>query len=566
LILSVPWAKVGFQTKKDITIDHYFKPQTYDAPLFFAKIEAMTRSRYYLILSTLLVNLAMAPVVAAQTSGTTSPSIPQPAKPLPTLESLQSQIRQRMSVPNVTHGRVGIRIMSLNSGKVVLDHDGDKYFIPASNMKNFTVAAALEKLGPDFKFVTSVYAAAKPGADGTIKGDLHIYGRGDVTMSTLFATRPANDPEIYYERLDRLADTIVSAGVRRIEGGLVADEGYFTGSAVPLTWELEDIQWDDGAEVSAFPINNNSVDLVVRGGRRAGEPCDVTILPRNSLYQLANLCSTSGSSRSISVKKSLEKNFVAVSGTMPAGQSWTGYITFTHPADLFIAMLRERLEKKGVTVTGGVRTIVTNRNAAPTTTPPFSVVPVEIARLESPPFRDIAAKTMKPSQNMFTETILWTLGEEIGRKAGRKGDSADLGLDVVENFLRSTGITSDGVVQFDGSGMSRRDLVTPNAIVALYTYMAKQSRNAQAWRDSLTVGGVDGTLRNRFKGTLAAGNIRGKTGTLDQVSALSGYVTTAGGEPVVVSIIVNGVPSQPDRTSLIDDIVVAVAAFKGKID
>jgi D-alanyl-D-alanine carboxypeptidase/D-alanyl-D-alanine-endopeptidase (penicillin-binding protein 4) len=113
--------------------------------------------------------------------------------------------------------------------------------------------------------------------------------------------------------------------------------------------------------------------------------------------------------------------------------------------------------------------------------------------------------------------------------------------------------------------MSRHDLVTPNAVVALYTYMAR-SRNAQAWRDSLTIGGVDGTLRNRFKGTSAQGNIRGKTGTLDQVSALSGYVTTAGGEPVVVSIIVNNVPQIATRKSLIDDIVVAVANFTGKID
>jgi D-alanyl-D-alanine carboxypeptidase/D-alanyl-D-alanine-endopeptidase (penicillin-binding protein 4) len=167
---------------------------------------------------------------------------------------------------------------------------------------------------------------------------------------------------------------------------------------------------------------------------------------------------------------------------------------------------------------------------------------------------------------MYTETILWTLGEEIGRKTGGKGDSADLGLAVVKSFLASAGIPPESVVQYDGSGMSRHDLVTPNAIVALYTYMAKQSRNSQTWRDSLTVGGVDGTLRNRFKGTLAAGNIRGKTGTLDQVSALSGYVTTAGGEPVVVSIMVNGVPALPDRTSLIDDIVVAVANFTGKID
>ncbi|HYJ91945.1 MAG TPA: D-alanyl-D-alanine carboxypeptidase, partial [Pyrinomonadaceae bacterium] len=145
-------------------------------------------------------------------------------------------------------------------------------------------------------------------------------------------------------------------------------------------------------------------------------------------------------------------------------------------------------------------------------------------------------------------------------------DSADVGLDAVKSFLSEIGLPNDAVVQHDGCGMSRHDLITPSAVVALYTYMAKQSKNAQAWRDALSIGGIDGTLANRFKGTAAAGNIRGKTGTIDQVSALSGYMNTLGGEPVVLSIIVNDVPEGRMRTSLIDDITVAVANFDGKIE
>jgi len=496
-------------------------------------------------------------------SPTANPSI----APGQTLESLQAKIRQRISVPDVRHGRVGIKIVSLNTEKVVFDNDADKYFMPASNMKNFTVAAALEKLGPDFKFVTSVYSASKPDASGTVKGDLNILGRGDVSISTLFATRPPNDPEIYYERLDRLADAIVASGVRRVEGNLIADESYFNGNPIPESWEWEELQWYDGAEISSFPINNNAVDLNVRG-THAGQPCIVSIMPPTTLYQVANICTTGGSSRAIVVKKALERNAVTVSGTMPANESWIGYLTVTHPAELFIALLKERLAKKGVTLTGDARVLPRpGRKPPATTTPPFSVIPVEIARLESPPFREVAAKTMKPSQNMFTETILWTLGEQFGRQSSWTTDSSRLGLNVVRSFMNQAGIPEDSVIQYDGSGLSRHDLVTPNAVVALYTYMAKQSRNAQVWRDSMAVGGVDGTLRNRFKGTVAVGNIRGKTGTLDQVSALSGYVTTAGGEQLVVSIIVNNVTGESrTRTALIDDIVIAVAGFNGKID
>ena len=167
---------------------------------------------------------------------------------------------------------------------------------------------------------------------------------------------------------------------------------------------------------------------------------------------------------------------------------------------------------------------------------------------------------------MFTETILWTLGEEVGRKTGASGDSSRLGLDVVKSFLQQAGLPPDSIVQYDGSGMSRHDLVTPDAIIRLYTYMAKQSPNAVAWRNSLAVGGVDGTLRNRFKGTRVAENFRGKTGTLDQVSALSGYVTTASGEQLVVSVIVNNVPDIADRLRIIDGIVVQLANYNGKID
>ena len=127
-------------------------------------------------------------------------------------------------------------------------------------------------------------------------------------------------------------------------------------------------------------------------------------------------------------------------------------------------------------------------------------------------------------------------------------------------------MNSTSFVQYDGSGLSRHDLITPSAVVTLYTYMAKQSKYAQTWSDSLSIGGIDGTLRNRFIGTAAAGNMRGKTGTIDQVSALSGYLTTAAGEQLIVSFVVNGVPVPSQRTSLIDDIVVSLANFNGKID
>ncbi len=467
-----------------------------------------------------------------------------------------------MFASEIRRGRVGIKIVSLNSGKVIFENDADKYFMPASNMKNFTVATALEKLGADFKFVTSVYANALPDASGVVRGDLRIYGRGDVSVSTAFFGTTPTDPETYYKGIDRLVDKITAAGVKRIEGSIVGDESYFKGFHIPGTWEWDDLQWYYGAEISALPINDNAVDLAVMPGN-AGGTCIVTIVPPNNLFQIANTCTTTAApstARNLSVNKRLDRNALEISGTMPAGDA--GYktsITISQPATLFVTLLKQRLEKRGIAITGSSR--VMPRNVA--TTPGQ----IEIAKLESPPFREIAAKTMKPSQNMFTETILWTLGERIGRKTGDTSDSSQLGINVMKSFLTSIGVPTDGIVPYDGSGLSRHDLITPNAVVTLYTYMAKQSKNAQAWRDSLTIGGVDGTLARRFVGTAAQNNMRGKTGTIDQVSALSGYVKTAAGEELVVSIVVNGVPGGAGiRTRVIDEIVVTLADYNGRID
>jgi serine-type D-Ala-D-Ala carboxypeptidase/endopeptidase (penicillin-binding protein 4) len=495
------------------------------------------------------------------TKATPKPSVsPTPAQ---TLENLQSKIRERLLAPEVRRGRVGVKIVSLKTGKVIFENDAEKYFIPASNMKNFTVAAALEKLGPDFRFVTSVYANAKPDAVGTIKGDLRIFGRGDITISTAF-----NNGD-YYKGIDNLVDKIAAAGVKRIEGDLMGDESYFKGNAVPYTWEWDDLQWYDGAEVSALPVNNNAVDLTVKQGASVGSPCFVTVLPQTSLMPVLNNCKTGSANqpRTLKVFKPIGRNALEISGAMPIGdKGFIGYVAITHPAEMFMELLKQRLRLKNILIAGKTRLVPS---------PVISeTLPVEITRLESPPLSAIAAQTMKLSQNMFTETILWTLGEHARERAtyidnidvvAPRKDSSQWGLEWAKTFLDEIGLTRDTVLQYDGSGMSRHNQVTPSAVVTLYTYMAKQSKYKQAWLDSLTVGGVDGTLKRRFTGSTAEGNVRGKTGTLDQVSALSGYLTTAAGEQLVVSVIVNGVAEPRTRTSLIDDIIVHLANFNGEM-
>jgi len=284
------------------------------------------------------------------------------------------------------------------------------------------------------------------------------------------------------------------------------------------------------------------------------------VSPQNSVMQVVNLCTTvsAGGGNTLQIFKAPGKSTIAVSGTLPVGEKFEGYVAVSNPAELFLELLKQRLQLKGITVTGISRVMPPDQKSP--------AAQIEIARLESPPLSAIAARTMKVSQNLYAETLLWTVGEEAGRKASMSGDSQAMGTAVVRNFLNAAGVLPNSVLQYDGSGLSRHDLVTPSAIVALYRYMANQSKYSQAWINSLSIGGVDGTLGKRYMGSTAAGSLRGKTGTLDQVSALSGYLTTAGGDQIVISIIVNGVADSGSRKALIDDVVLNLANFNGKID
>jgi serine-type D-Ala-D-Ala carboxypeptidase/endopeptidase (penicillin-binding protein 4) len=492
---------------------------------------------------------------------TPKPSVsPTPVpKPVQSLPDLQARINSVLLRPEFRRGQIGIKVVSLDSGKTLFETNGEKYFMPASNMKIFTVAAAMIKLTPNFRFVTSVYAGARPDASGTIKGDLTVYGRGDPSLAAAF-----NNGD-YFKGFNDLADKIVQSGVKRVEGGLIGDESYFNDSAIPSGWEWDDLQWYYGAEVSALTSNDNSLDVTAKPGSSVGAIANVTLSPAVPGITLSDKVYTTGagSKRSLGVFRPLSDNNFDVFGNIPVGDSGTvanaGSVAVARPAQMFVALLRQALERKGVVITGANRVVGAKDKAqlAVASSTPW----VEITKLESPPFSVIAANTLKPSQNLYTELILRAMGESIDKAPGK--NSFQRGAGVVANFLREVGIDSDAVLMADGSGLSRHNLITPNAVVQLYTYMSK-SPYAAVWRDALPIGGVDGTLKGRLKDPAVMNNVHAKTGTLDQVSSLSGYLTTAGGEHLAFSILSNDIPSQTLRQNTLDEIALILANFNGK--
>ena len=505
-------------------------------------------------------------VFAAQLSAFAQSAAPK------TVAELQTRISQILAKPELAPALIGIKVASLDSGRVLFEENAAKLLRPASNMKIYTVATALDRLTPDYRFTTSVFASAKPDAAGVVHGDLRIYGRGDPSIAARF-----NNGD-YLKGIDDLATRIIAAGVKRVEGDLVGDETYFLGPKYGSGWEWEDLTWYYGAEVTPLTANDNALDLFIKPGAAVGQPAIITTGPPDPLLSIVNRVTTfpKGTRRDISIHRGLNENTITVTGTIAVDdRGYTGGIGISHPALLFIYLLRSSLAQKGVVVAGQSRVSGPVITASEAMLRRVNWPQQELAALQSPPFSIIAAQTLKPSQNLYTELILRTLGTlpppppAPGATPApptffSASTSEELGLEAVKSFLKTAGIRPESLVLDDGSGLSRGDMITAEASVQLLTFMSKH-RYAGVFRDALPIAGVDGTLRNRLKGTPAENNLRAKTGSLSSAASLAGYVTTAAGEKLAFSIMVNNYPRDVDpRGACIDPIAVLLASFNDK--
>jgi len=517
-------------------------------------------------------------IVAEPTSSpaaTTTTTRGETSAPGPrTLAELQSQIDQIVHQPVLQSGFFAIKIVSLDTGQIIFEQDANKFVRPASNMKLYTVAAAFDRLTSDYHFITSVYAKEKPDK-GTIKGDLIVFGRGDPSIAARF-----NNGD-YFKGINDLADRIVAAGIRRVKGDLVGDESYFNGAPLGSGWEWEDLQWGYGAQVSALTVNDNAIDLTVKPADRVSAPVVVTAGPPTASFMtIENRAVTlpRGSKSDLRIYRGLGANTLELTGSLALGDSgFSGSVAVSDPALAFVALLRDALSKRGVKIDGRLRTVdartgglFPNLSLGVAQSNANQSAFLEIASLQSPPFSLIAAHTLKPSQNLYTEIILRTLGKQRTAASAPPTTSIssatdeDTGLEIVRDFLHQAGVSDSSLYLSDGSGLSRNDMITANATVQLLTYMTKH-RYFTAFRDALPIAGVDGTLRTRMRGTPAENNVRAKTGSLSSVASLSGYVTSAAGEHFVFSMMLNNYPDAAAlRRDSIDAIAVLLASFAGK--
>lgn len=485
----------------------------------------------------------------------------QQVPPATTLEELQQRLAAHLRQPKFAAASWGVKVVSLDTGRVLFEEAPRKFFSPASNSKLYTVALALDRCGGDYRIRTSLYAKTKPNRRGTLKGDLIVFGRGDPTIN---ARLNSND---IHRALAPLVRAVTNAGIKRVTGDLVGDESFFRGPPFGSGWAWDDPQYYYGAPISALTINDNRIEITVKPGPQTNAPCRLIMQPPNGWLVLSNRTITvaKGGRRGISFYRPLDQHVVYVLGQLPLDDA--GYVedvTVPNPAGLFVAFFKEALARHGVRVSGKLRSVNwLDRETSPLDSGRW----VEVGFVESLPLRDLAREVQKPSQNLYTDLLLAHVGAvRAAIPAQARETSEDAGIRELGRFLAEAGVRP-GDVQFEeGSGLSRNNLTTPAATVALLQFMARH-REANAYTNALPVAGVDGTLRNRMKNTAAVGNVRAKTGTLRWANALSGYVTSAAGERLVFSVMLNRYQSpDPDRSARteIDAVAVMLAEFAGR--
>ncbi|MBS1841490.1 MAG: D-alanyl-D-alanine carboxypeptidase/D-alanyl-D-alanine-endopeptidase [Acidobacteria bacterium] len=457
----------------------------------------------------------------------------------------------------------GVLVVDASSGDVLFAQNADRYFVPASNMKLFTTGLALATLGPDYKFRTTLESQNALEPDGKLAGPLYLAGRGDPNLSN--RKFPLNGKEEFdglpEKAIAELASQIVAAGVKDIHGDIVGDDSYFPRERYPSGWEIEDMVWEYGAPVSAIIVNDNVVALTLTPGEKEGAAVQSELSPMTADFRVDNQVVTSAAAvkADLTLTREPGSNTVTVLGTLPANSKPRKLLLAVQEPALHAAQLLKRiLEEKGVVVRGVAR-MQTEKEAA------ASQKRTVLATHTSVPLSDAVKLINKISQNLHAESLLRTSAQEDCRHAPvttPPQNCATLTSDdyasFAAKFYAAAGIAAGDVVQTDGSGLSRHDLATPRAFVALLQYAMKQNWFA-AYYDSLPIASVDGTLEDRLKNSSGATRIHAKTGSVEHVRTRSGYAELPNGRRLIFSFMSNNMGSKGhEATDALDALSVAM--------
>ncbi len=441
----------------------------------------------------------------------------------------------RMLKARTTRGEWGVTVVSLTHGDTLFAHRADVSMLPASAMKLFTTVLALETLGPTHQLRTDVLRAGALSPDGTLYGDLVLRGGGDPALSGRYIGGGPAAP------MDLLAAHVAAAGIKRVRGDLVADESAFDSQRVPLGWPSRYLHASYAPRVSALSMNENAALVYVNptGGRAT-----LSLVPPSTTMRLVNQVRVVAGRRSRITVSTPNDSTIVLTGTIgKAGGSRAWTVMVANPALFVAGAFRAALAARDVHVEGDVKLGITPSECTP------------VASVASPPIGRLATIMNGESVNHFAE-LLFRNASRLGTGSG-SAEAAGRLLDSLLTFR--AGAARGAVVATDGSGLSTLNRATARSFVHLLAY-ADRSLWSWDFHSSLPIAGETELLRRRMRLTPAQGNLHAKTGTLSQVTSLSGYVRSQNGELLAFAFLYNG-PQHSAAVETIDAMGPTLAAF-----
>ncbi|MCD6233602.1 MAG: D-alanyl-D-alanine carboxypeptidase/D-alanyl-D-alanine-endopeptidase [Candidatus Marinimicrobia bacterium] len=463
-------------------------------------------------------------------------------------EEIIVKIDSLFNDPMFDHAFWGVQIKSAHTGKIWYEKNENRMFMPASNNKIPTSAVALSHFGPDYRFTSTVSMNGEI-RDSILYGDLIVFSNGDPTLYERFFF---DSRDVFKEWARRLK----SMGIREISGRIIGDDDAFDDQRIGNGWSFDYLDVWYAAEINALQFNENYVDITITPPLVPNGELLVEPNVESSYFTIETDVAIGDTGETkIRVDRDYGSNNIRISGYARAGDESVVYSPSVFNPTLFYGTaLKETLLHEGISVHGAVVDCDDLEDKS------WKGSAFVLIVHQSPPFRDILKGLMKRSQNLYAETMTRLLGYDV------YGLGSFLnGRKVVETQLEAWGIDPDSYVYADGSGLSRYNYWSPSQLVTILESMY-HSPYWPVWYEIQSVAGLDGTLRNRMKGTPAEGNVHAKTGTIANTRGLSGYVTTRDGELLIFSFLINGHLLRSNETDVITDKVLELLSEIGNRD